>query len=159
VDDREGAPLTPLDRDGSTRGESSRKVFDIDVNVTIEAIDGIGTWAGIGEDVLAASVLALGTSLPELSVTVRAAQAGNSEVAVGNVLGSNVFNALGVVGLPALIGPLVVSGTVSSFGVPVMLGVTVLCFFVLQEREMTRWDGWRLGLLYVAFLGHLYGVL
>ena len=88
----------------------------------------ISGLAGIGAEVIAASAVALGTSLPEVAVTVAAARRGRPEVAVGNVLGSNVFNAFSVVGASALVGPLVVPQSILNFGLPVMIIATLLAF-------------------------------
>lgn len=126
--------------------------------LAVESVLQVSALSGIQTDVLAASVIAIGTSLPELTVTIRSAAAGKPEVAVGNVIGSNVFNALGVVGAAGLFGPLVVSSRLLEFAFPVMIGATVLCFFVLQERELTRWDGWLMLAVYVAFSFELYGL-
>jgi cation:H+ antiporter len=126
---------------------------------TVDAVIRLSELVGFGNEILAASVIAGATSLPELSVTVRSARAGKPEIAVGNVIGSNIFNALGVVGASALFGSVAVPAAMLSFGLPSMLAATVLCFFVLQEREMTRWDGWLLLILYVAYTTHLYGEL
>lgn len=125
---------------------------------TVEAAVRLSAIVGIGNEIIAASVIAVATSLPELSVSVRSARAGKPELAVGNVIGSNIFNALGVVGGAALFGTVRVPDAMLTFGLPSMLGATVLCFFVLQEREMTHWDGWLLLILYVAFASHLYGL-
>jgi cation:H+ antiporter len=126
---------------------------------TVESVVRLSELVGIGNEIIAASVIAVATSLPELSVTIRSARAGKPEIAVGNVIGSNIFNSLGVVGGAALFGEVLVPGAMLTFGLPSMIGATVLAFFVLQEREMTRWDGWLLLILYVAFATHLYGVL
>jgi cation:H+ antiporter len=125
---------------------------------TVASVVDLAALLGVASSVLAASLVAIGTSLPELSVSVRSAQAGRPELAVGNVIGSNIFNALGVVGGAALFGSVIVAPPILRFAIPVMLGSTVLCFFVLQEREMTRWDGWLLLLLFVAFTLELYRV-
>jgi cation:H+ antiporter len=123
---------------------------------TVESVVRLSDILGVTSGVLAASLVAVGTSLPELSVSVRSAQSGRAELAVGNVIGSNIFNALGVVGGAALFGTVVFTPSILHFAVPVMLGATVLCFFVLQEREMTRWDGWLLLILFAAFTLQLY---
>jgi cation:H+ antiporter len=124
---------------------------------TVQSVVNVSQMVGIGTEIIATSVIALGTSLPELAVTLRSAREGKPEVAVGNVIGSNVFNALGVVGASALFGTLVVSDTILYFALPAMIGTTTLCFFVLQERELTRWDGWLLLALYLGFSLQLYG--
>ncbi len=124
----------------------------------VESVVRISAVTGIGGDVLGATVVALGTSLPELAVTVRASLGGKPELAVGNVIGSNIFNALGVVGVAALFGTVAVPASLLAFSLPVMLAVTVLGFFVLQDRTMTRWDGALLGILYLTYTANLFGV-
>jgi cation:H+ antiporter len=126
---------------------------------TVSAVSRLSEIAAIGSEVVAASVIALGTSLPELTVSIQTARAGKPELAVGNVIGSNIFNALGVVGASALFGTVIVPEAITGFALPFMMGVTILGFFVLQEREMTRWDGWLLLLLYTGFNAQLYGLL
>jgi cation:H+ antiporter len=126
---------------------------------TVEAVVRISGLVGIGAEVIAASAVALGTSLPEVAVTVAAARRGRPEVAVGNVLGSNVFNAFAVVGASALVGPLVVPQSILNFGLPVMIIATLLAFFMIMEKEMTKWEGWLSLLFYVYFLGALFNLL
>lgn len=124
----------------------------VGAHFTVESVIRLSEIANVGREILATTAVALGTSLPELVVSVRSAAAGKPEIAVGNVIGSNIFNALGVVGVSALFGTLTVPASLSGFAMPAMVGVTILGFFVLQEREMTRWDGWLLLALYLGFL-------
>jgi len=125
---------------------------------TVASIIDLSALLGVGNEIIATTVLALGTSLPELVVSARAARVGKPEIAVGNVIGSNIFNALGVVGVSALFGTLHVPPSIAGFAMPAMVGVTVLGFFVLQERRMTSWDAWLLLALYVGFLLQVVGV-
>ncbi|MDJ0789349.1 MAG: calcium/sodium antiporter [Myxococcota bacterium] len=120
--------------------------------LTVRFATELAASLGVGNEVIAATVVAIGTSLPELVVCLRAALQGSPEIAVGNVIGSNVFNSVGVIGLSAIVGPLSVPAGVLAFALPAMVGVTVLAFFVLQAREMTRWDGWLLLGVYGVFL-------
>jgi cation:H+ antiporter len=124
---------------------------------TVRAVVSLAALTPFGTDVLATSLVAAGTSLPELVVSLRAARQGKAELAVGNVIGSNVFNVLGVAGVAALCGAVHVTPELAGFGLASLLGATVLCFFVLQEREVTRWDGGLLLVLYAAFMLQLYG--
>ncbi len=125
---------------------------------TIKSVIELSTLLDVGADVIAISAVALGTSLPELVVSVVAARRGKLEIAIGNVLGSNIFNAFAVVGIPALIAPLPVTHTVLTIGLPFMGVATVLYFFMAQDREVTRWEGMPLVLIYVLFLGVLFGL-
>ncbi|HLA80748.1 MAG TPA: calcium/sodium antiporter [Thermoleophilia bacterium] len=123
---------------------------------TIKSVIELSALLGVGTDIIAISAVALGTSLPELVVSVVAARRGKLEIAIGNVLGSNVFNAFAVVGIPALISPLPVTDTVILVGLPFMGLATVLYFFMAQDREVTRWEGMPLILFYILFLGKLF---
>jgi len=123
---------------------------------TIRSVIELSALLDVGSDVIAISAVALGTSLPELVVSVVAARRGKLELAIGNVLGSNVFNAFAVVGIPALIAPLPVTHTVLTIGLPFMGVATVLYFFMAQDREVTRWEGMPLVLFYALFLGKLF---
>ncbi|MFO7711061.1 MAG: calcium/sodium antiporter [Candidatus Woesearchaeota archaeon] len=119
---------------------------------TIESVIQISRIFQIGTELIAVSAIALGTSLPELMVTFQAARKGNPEIAVGNVLGSNIFNTLAVMGIPALFSTLIITEEMLYFSLPVMLMATVLYFFMTQDRKMTRWEGYLLLLFYVVFL-------
>jgi cation:H+ antiporter len=123
---------------------------------TIKSVIELSTLLGVGADVIAISAVALGTSLPELVVSVVAARRGKLEIAIGNVLGSNIFNSFAVVGIPALIAPLPVTNLVLMVGLPFMGVGTVLYFFMAQDREVTRWEGMPLVLFYILFLGKLF---
>ena len=126
---------------------------------TVESVIRLAEILDIGKEIVAVSAVALGTSLPELMVSISAVKKGNPELAVGNVLGSNVFNAFAVIGIPGMIGPLVVGQSILTFGLPMMLIGTVLCFFMIQERQMTQWEGWIFILFYVFFIGKIFNVL
>jgi cation:H+ antiporter len=137
---------------------ASAVVLQVSAHFTVEATVRLSGLLGVGSELLAASGVALGTSLPELFVSLRAARAGQPEIAVGNVIGSNLFNALGVVGVAALFGAVAAPAVIVSYALPCMVAVTILGFFVLQEREMTPWDGWLLLVLYAGFNLELFRV-
>ena len=125
---------------------------------TVESVIKLSEILYVGKEIIAISVVALGTSLPELAVTVSAARKGKPEIAVGNVLGSNIFNTLAVMGIPALIGNLIIPSSVLMFGLPMMLIATLLYFFITQDREITKWEGWLLIIFYVFFIGKLFNL-
>jgi cation:H+ antiporter len=126
---------------------------------TVRAVVEMSGLLGVGAEVIAASAVALGTSLPEVAVTIAATRRGQPELAVGNVLGSNVFNAFAVTGASALIGPLAVPDSLLAFALPLMVIATLLGFFMIMEKEMTKWEGWLSLLFYVFFLGTLFNLL
>ncbi|NER38543.1 MAG: calcium/sodium antiporter [Oscillatoria sp. SIO1A7] len=136
-------------------GGSSAAIF-FGANYTIESITKLSEIVGIGKDIIAVSAVALGTSLPELLVTISAAKKGDPELAVGNVLGSNIFNTLMVMGIPGLIGKLVISEDLVTDGLITMLVGTLLFFFVTQDKQVTRWEGLLFFIFYGWFVGNLF---
>ncbi len=125
-------------------------------NYTIESIIRLSALLDIGKEVIAVSAVAFGTSLPELFVTISAVKKGKPEIAVGNVLGSNIFNALAVMGIPALLGPLVIPHGIVVFGLPMMLIATFLFVFMTLDKEIAKWEGWLLLIFYTFFIGKLF---
>jgi len=126
---------------------------------TIESIVKISEILNIGKEIIAVSAVALGTSLPELMVTISAARQGKAEMAVGNVLGSNIFNSFAVMAIPSFFGPLIIPREILLFSLPMMIVATLLCFFMTQEKELTRWEGWFLVLFYVLFIGKIFSFI
>jgi cation:H+ antiporter len=96
---------------------------------------------GISPLVIGLTVVAYGTSTPELAVGVRAALAGQAEIALGNVVGSNIFNVLFILGVSALIVPLVVAQQFVRLDVPIMIGVSLLVLILALDGMLTRLDG------------------
>ncbi len=113
---------------------------------------------GVGTETLAMTVMALGTSLPELTVTVVAARRGHPEISLGNVIGSNIFNTFVVMGIPGLWGAITISPEAHDFSLPMMAGLSFLFFFVMQGRRVVHWQGWFLLLFYVYFIGKTVGL-
>lgn len=108
--------------------------------------------------VIGAVIVGIGTSLPELVVSTVGAIGGNSEVAIGNVVGSNIFNVFAILGLTALFFPIAVSRENMKFEIPFCIAVSVLLmllvynFFVVGEPRLGRWDGVALLLVFTAFM-------
>ncbi|MAH32827.1 conjugal transfer protein TraR [archaeon] len=125
---------------------------------TIESVIELSEILNVGKEIIALTAVALGTSLPELTVSVAAIRKGKPEIAVGNVLGSNIFNSFLVMGIPALFGTLIIPNNILIFALPIMIIATLLFFFITQEKEITRWEGWLLVLFYVFFVGKIVGL-
>ncbi|MEM1418783.1 MAG: calcium/sodium antiporter, partial [Myxococcota bacterium] len=115
---------------------------------------------GVSELVIGLTIVAFGTSLPELAATVVAAKKNEHEIAVGNVIGSNLFNTLGVLGLPGIIRPGPVEESVLTRDFPVMIGVGVLLFVLPRMlrpyQRITRWEGGVLLAVFVGWLSWIY---
>ena len=111
--------------------------------------------AGVSPLVVGLTVVAFGTSSPELAVTVGSAYTGQSDVALGNVVGSNIFNVLFILGLSALIAPLVVAQQLVRLDVPLMIGASLLTLLLSLDGRVGRADGLLLcagGVTYTMFL-------
>ncbi|WP_339690962.1 calcium/sodium antiporter [uncultured Parasphingorhabdus sp.] len=116
------------------------------------AID-LARLVGMSEAVIGLTVIAIGTSLPELVTSVIAAYKGASAVALGNVLGSNIFNLLLIGGVTAIIAPGTIPGEITGFGLPVLIAASVLLLiFAATGRRITRIEG---GILLVTYLALL----
>lgn len=106
---------------------------------------------GISDEVIGLTLVAIGTSLPELTVSIVAAYRGHSDVCIGNMLGSNIFNLLGVLGITALVTPVPFADKIVGFDLWVLLGVSLLLVLVmLTGRRISRPEA--------ALLLGLYGV-
>lgn len=122
---------------------------------TITAIKSISAQLGIAKEFIALTAVALGTSLPEVMVSIAAARRGKHAVAVGNVLGSNIFNTYAVMGIPALLGDLIIPEGYMSFEGPFMIFATLTFAFMCVSRRISKWEGITLILLYIFFFGEL----
>lgn len=118
----------------------------------------VATDLGLSERIIGLTIVAISTSLPELATSLIAALRGQREIAVGNVIGSNLFNLLGVLGITALIAPtpLSVSPNALDFDLPVMLGVAALCLPIFYSGyRVTRAEGLVFLGLYLAYGLHV----
>lgn len=126
-------------------------------------IDGAVTLArgiGVSELVIGLTLVAVGTSLPELATSLVAAWRGQAELAYGNVVGSNIYNLLGILGITALASPLPVPASLLAFDLPVMLAATAaLILFALTGWRIGRREGATLLAGYLLYLGVLFGAL
>jgi cation:H+ antiporter len=107
---------------------------------------------GISPFVIGLTVVAFGTSSPELAVSFGSAFAGDADIAIGNVVGSNIFNVLFILGISALIVPLVVKSQLVRFDVPIMIGASVLLLVLGLDGALGRLDGIVLFALIVLYV-------
>lgn len=124
-------------------------------NYTIDAIKSISAKVGVSPEIISLTAVALGTSLPEVIVSISAARRGKHAIAVGNVLGSNIFNTYAVMGIPALLGNLVIPADTLKFSAPFMIAVTVLFGLVCISRRISKWEGFAFVLFYAFYIGEL----
>lgn len=124
----------------------------------IDSIVSLSTLLNIGTSVIAITAVAVGTSLPELLVSVKAAKSGKSEVALGNVFGSNVFNPLVVVGIPGIFANLPVSEATMAIGFPFLILATIIFVISGISKRVHFQEGVLYLLLYILFIIKLFEV-
>lgn len=124
----------------------------ISAEFTIRAVIEIAGIIGIATSAIAMTAIALGTSLPELTISLRAAMKGKHDIAIGNIVGSNIFNTLIIVGIPALLSPLAVDLMTWEIGVPFLIFATLTFIFSGITRRIYRWEGGMYLLIYILFL-------
>ncbi|RBP90916.1 cation:H+ antiporter [Rhodobacter sp. 140A] len=119
----------------------------------VDGASSIARAAGIPDTVIGLTLVAIGTSLPELATSVTAAVKGRADVALGNVIGSNIFNLLGIVGVAGFFGQLDVPGSMLRLDLWVMLGATLLIApFILHRWPFTRLVGVGFTLIYATYV-------
>ncbi|WP_424975963.1 calcium/sodium antiporter [Dinoroseobacter sp. S124A] len=122
-------------------------------DLLVDASINIARAFGISEEVIGLTLVAFGTSLPELATTVMASIRRQADVALGNVIGSNMFNLLAIIGITALVGEIPVTAEFLRFDLWVMLGASLLLIpFVYLRKNLTRVAGVVLTGLYAAYV-------
>jgi len=118
---------------------------------------GIAEMLGVPQYIIGLTIIAIGTSLPELAIGVVASIKGHSDIPIGNALGSNIFNALGIVGVAAVIKPISINIEMLHFSLPVMLA-TSAAFLPLAKsgKKLTRLEGAGFLIAYSIYLAALY---
>lgn len=127
-------------------------------NWLIEGAVAIARMLGVSELVIGLTLVAAGTSLPELVTSVIASLRGERDIAVGNVVGSNIFNILSVLGFSTVVSPngLEVAAAVIRFDAPVMIGVSLACFPIFfNDFQIKRWEGAVFVTFYVFYVVYL----
>jgi cation:H+ antiporter len=119
---------------------------------TVEMTVNLATALHIPLGLVTIGAIAIGTSLPELFVSLRAMHNGEVELAIGNIFGSNAFNLLVVVGIPALIAPLSGEAAILAVGLPILIGASAIFFVTGLSRQIMRWEGMMMLLFFVFFL-------
>ncbi|MCB0546350.1 MAG: calcium/sodium antiporter [Phaeodactylibacter sp.] len=123
---------------------------------TIFAIQKLSAIAGVNPEVIALSAVALGTSLPEVIVSLNAARRGKAAIAVGNVLGSNIFNTYVVMSIPSFFGKLEITSDINEVFLPLMVAMTILFGIMANNKKITRWEGVALIMFYAYFASELF---
>jgi cation:H+ antiporter len=126
---------------------------------TVDSILEISRLMNISSTLLTITVVSLGTSLPEILTSISAVRRGNHGIAIGNVLGSNTFNLLFIIGVPALIRPLSISSETFIIGIPFLILATLTTIFVILDNKIRSWEGIGLLLFYFIFILKILGII
>lgn len=124
-------------------------------DVFVDNATAIAHAMGISDAVIGLTIVAGGTSLPELATSVVAAKKGNSGIAIGNVLGSNVFNILMILGVTGLITPMTISGITMVDLSMMVISMILLWLFSFTKYRIQRWEGVVLTLVFIGYISWL----
>lgn len=125
----------------------------IGAKLLVDGAIGVATALNVSETLIGLTIVAVGTSLPELVTSVVASLRGKSDLAFGNVVGSNIYNILGILGMTALIHPVAAPAAIVRFDNWVMLAATAaLILFALTRNRIERWEGALLIFSYAAYI-------
>jgi cation:H+ antiporter len=124
----------------------------ISSNYVVESVINLGFLLKVGTSFITVFAVAIGTSLPELIVSIKAVVNKKYEMALGNIFGSNIFVIFLVIGLPALIKPLSINETTLMIGLPYLIAATLIFIISGISRKIYIWDGLMYVLIFVLFL-------
>ncbi len=123
---------------------------------TVSSISEISRQLGVNPEVVSLSALALGTSLPEVVVSLAACKRGLAGMALGNVIGSNIFNTYAVMAIPSFCGDLVIPASILEFSLPFMVAVSFLFMIMCISKRVSFFQGCLLLIFYAFFLTELF---
>ena len=123
----------------------------------VDAVIAVSGILSIGKDVIALSAVAIGTSLPEVTVAISAVRRGNAELVLGNIIGSNIFNSFAVLGIPSLFGSPTIPEGILKLALPLSVAASLMAIIIVVDRKLNRWEGALLLVFYAFFLGSLFG--
>ena len=125
-------------------------------NLFVEGATAVATNLGVSEAVIGLTIVAGGTSLPELATSVVSARKGNSGIAIGNALGSNVFNILAILGITGMITPMTLKGITYIDLSMLVISIMLVWLFSFTKYKIERWEG---AVLTAVFVGYIYSLL
>jgi len=129
----------------------------IGAKYTIQSVTKLWELLHISPSIITMLAVAIGTSLPELIISVRSAMAWKHSIALGNIFGSNTFNVLAVVGIPSLFTTLTVSESALTIGIPFFIVASLAFIFTTSDNTIQKWEGMALLILYSAFIANILG--
>lgn len=138
---------------------ASVAVISVSAKYLIDSILTLSELLKISSSTLTITVVAFGTSLPEILTSIAAIKRGNHGMAIGNVLGSNTFNLLLIAGLPAIMTPLTINPQTFLIGLPFLVISTFIAIFVLFDNKIRPWEGVAMLFFYGIFIAKIIGIM
>lgn len=124
-------------------------------NLVVDSASNIASSFGVNDQLIGLTIVSIGTSLPEFVTSIIAATKGESDLALGNVLGSNIFNVLFVIGASALISPMTVDPKLIINGAIMILSTILVYFYAYRKNDISKFESITLSLLYFGYMGYL----
>lgn len=124
-------------------------------NLVVDSASNIASSFGVNDQLIGLTIVSIGTSLPEFVTSIIAATKGESDLALGNVLGSNIFNILFVIGASALISPMTVDPKLIINGAIMILSTILVYFYAYRKNDISKFESITLSLLYFGYMGYL----
>lgn len=121
-------------------------------NMFVDNASYVASSLGVSDAVIGLTIVAGGTSLPELATSMVSAKKGNSDIAIGNVIGSNVFNILMIIGITGLVKPMHIAGITTLDLIMMLASMLLMWFFCRTTYKVKRWEGAVLTIVYLAYL-------
>ncbi|MCO4819542.1 MAG: calcium/sodium antiporter [Bacteroidetes bacterium] len=130
----------------------------IGAKYVVQSIQDIALALHVDKTIISLTVLSLGTTLPELAVTISAARRGQPEIAVGNILGSCIFNSFMVTGVASLIRPIEMPFDLAKTSVIFLIVAAVFFYLLSQDKKVSKWEGMLFLLFYAVFIAKITGI-
>ncbi len=127
-------------------------LIGLSAEVIVNSAVNISKWLGIGEDLIGLTIIAVGTNLPELVTSIVAVRKGEADIAIGNLVGTNIYNIFLILGLAATINPIVISS--NAFIDIIVLAITsfIVYIFIQHKKDINRKEGIIMILLYIIYI-------
>lgn len=128
-------------------------------DLLVENVALIAEEIGISKRVVSITMVAVGTSIPEVATSVIAALKKETDISVGNIIGSNIMNILSVLGFTSLVSPISISAEIARFDIPWMLGISLLFLLLMlpaSRSRITRWEGSFMIVIYLLYIYLLF---
>ena len=160
VDSRKEDPVEQIEKSSTPKLEQKSIIYIVigiaavlvGAHFTVDMVVKIATAFEVPLGLVSIAAIALGTSLPELFVSLRSIKDGETELAIGNIFGSNAFNMLMVVSVPALITPLLADEVVMDLGIKILMAASAIFFVTGLAKQVMRWEGLMM-LMFFLFFG------